>query len=117
MNQFHNAAHAELANKAIDQNRLMDGERSESREPGDFQHWIEVYAELGSFKDRMLSVMRQNLPNLPLVAAAEVRGVDMAVIRQQLARYQARLAFWKERAAEVAESGEIRHRRTFSQDS
>jgi hypothetical protein len=102
MSEFHSLEHAELASKAIDPYRLMDGEHSESKEPEDFQHWIRIYSELATFKERMLADMRQHLPDMPAVAAAEIRGIDMAVIRRQLARYEARLTFWKERVAEVA---------------
>ena len=49
----------------------------------------------------MLADMVQHMPEMPPVADAEIRGIDMAIIRRQLARYEGRLAFWQHRAGEV----------------
>jgi hypothetical protein len=98
---YHTLEHEELARKALDRGRLMEGEPPDSNDPDDFQHWILVYSELADFKRRMLADMRQSLPQVAPVAAAEIRSIDMAIIGQQLARYQERLAFWKGRWAQA----------------
>jgi hypothetical protein len=100
--QFHNPEHEGLASKAIDPYRLMENERPDSIDPEDFRHWITVYTELADFKMKMLADMVKHLPGMPPVAAAEIRGIDMAIIRRQLARYEGRLAFWERRAGETA---------------
>ncbi len=102
MTAFHSREHERLANEAIRPGRLMDGEPQESTAPAVFEHWIAVYAELTAYKERLLVEMHKRLPAMILVAAAEVRAIDMAIIRRQLARYEERLAFWQARAAQVA---------------
>lgn len=102
MTEFHSLEHEGLASKAIDPYRLMESEQPDSVDPEDFRHWITVYTELADFKVKMLADMVKHMPGMPPVAAAEIRGIDMAIIRRQLARYEGRLAFWQRRAGEVA---------------
>ena len=102
MNQFHNPRHEEIAQRALDDNRLIDGENPESNELEDAVHWGNIYGELIRFKEQLLSQMRSALPGLPGDAASEVRSVDMAIVRQQMERYRSRQAFWEGRSKDLA---------------
>jgi hypothetical protein len=102
LKQFHNPRHEQLAEKALNGQRLMDGENPDSTEIEDAIHWSNVYGELITFKERLLAQMRSGLPSLPGEAAAEVRGVDMAITRQQMERYKSRRAFWEQRTKDLA---------------
>ncbi len=107
MSEFHSDEHRQLAGQAIDPARRLNGEPAGSTIPEEIAHWIAVYSELTAYKERLLADMRGRLPAIELVAAAEIRGIDMAIIRRQLARYEERLAFWQARAAQVARERQI----------
>jgi hypothetical protein len=101
LNQFHNPEHERLAKTAVDPQRVLPGENLQSRDPEDVLHWIRVYEELAGFKEHMLADMEAELPELPAVAASEVRGLDITIIRQQLDRYLKRLDYWQRRLREL----------------
>jgi len=102
VNEFHNPRHEEIAHRAVDGTRLIEGENPESMEMEDASHWSHVYGELIGFKEGLLNQMRSGLPSLPADAASEVRSIDMAITRQQMERYESRLAFWRQRSEELA---------------
>jgi hypothetical protein len=97
MNDFHNPGHETLARRALDRTRLLEGENPDSLQVDDAVHWSAVYAEMIGFKQILLAQMRKSLQQLPVEAAAEIRTVDMAIIRKQLERYEACRAFWEQR--------------------
>lgn len=102
MSEFHSDEHRRLAGEAVDPVRRLDGEPAGSTKPEEIEHWIAVYTELTAYKEQLLTDMRERLPTIELVAAAEIRGIDMAIIRRQLARYEERHAYWLARAAQLA---------------
>jgi len=102
MNQFHNAGHETLARRALDRNRLLEGEDPETPQVEDAVHWSAVYGELIDFKQTLLGQMRKSLAKLPDDAANEIRTVDMAIIRKQLERYESCRAFWDRRRQNLA---------------
>jgi|GEM_PF-2796569 len=102
MNEFHNPGHRTLARRALDRNRLLDGENPDSMEAEDAVRWSAIYAELIEFKHALLAQMRRGLRELPVEAATEIRTVDMAIIRKQLERYEACRAFWGQRRDNLA---------------
>lgn len=97
MNEFHDPGHETLARRALDRNRLLEGENPDSLEAADAFHWATVYSELIGFKQVLLAEMRKGLGKLPGEAATEIRTVDMAIIRRQLERYESCRAFWERR--------------------
>jgi hypothetical protein len=62
---------------------------------------MRVYEELANFKERMLAEMESQIPDLPLVAASELRGLDVNIIKKQLERYLGRLSFWEKRVGDL----------------
>jgi len=53
--------------------------------------WISVYSELLAFKAKVLAEM-----------TGARSGVDIALMEGHLRRYRERLAFWEERARQIA---------------
>ena len=102
MNEYHNPGHKTLAGRALDRNRLLEGENPDSMQVEDADHWCGVYGELIQFKYSLLAQMRRGLQALPAEAASEIRTVDMAIIRKQLERYEACRAFWGQRRENLA---------------
>lgn len=102
MNEFHNPGHETLARRALDRHRLLEGENVDTMDVEDADRWSAVYGELIQFKYSLLAQMRKGLQGLPVEAASEIRTVDMAIVRQQLERYEACRAFWGQRRENLA---------------
>ncbi len=107
MNEFHNPGHKTLARRALDRNRLLEGENLDTMDVEDAVRWSAVYGELIQFKYSLLAEMRKGLQALPAEAASEIRTVDMAIIRKQLERYEACRAFWGQRLENLARGPQV----------
>jgi hypothetical protein len=107
MNEFHSLEHERLARAAVDDTRLMRGENPASTLREDALHWISVYGELAQFKQTLLDEMHDKLPAMSGVTAAEVHNVDIVIIREQMERYQRRIAFWKQREKELEKGDRV----------
>ena len=101
MTEFHSPEHAGIAKRALDGDRLLEGEDPESHEVEDARHWIAIYGELIGFKENLLAQMRDGLPRLPAVAASEVQSIDIAITHQQMERYVARRDYWTNRSQQL----------------
>ena len=95
--QPRNAARA--ATESVSGDRLLLGERPDSRFLEDALHWRSVYSELIAFKDMLIEAMEQRLANMSDQARDEAAGIDLTLTRAQLAHYQKRFDFWNERVA------------------
>jgi hypothetical protein len=107
MKEFHNPDHQTLARRALDRNRLLEGEDLDTIDVEDADHWSAVYGELIEFKVSLLAQMRKGLSLLPAEAASEIRTVDMAIIRKQLERYEACRAYWAQRRENLVRERQI----------
>ena len=74
--------------------RLLEGEDPASIYKQDARHWIAVYRQMIAFKDELLARMRATARTLPASGRQDVMENDVAVIEQQLMRYQRRIEFW-----------------------
>ena len=81
--------------------RLLEGEDPKSLVPKDARHWIAVYREMITFKDDLLARIRAQLSSLPVSARQDVLDNDVALIEEQLRRYQRRLEYWFARQWEL----------------
>lgn len=79
---------------------LMQGEDPRSRNPSDARTWIRVYEQLIDFKHRLLGDIDRELERMPEPLHAIVRD-DMAIIQEQLDRYQGRAEYWYARQLEL----------------
>jgi hypothetical protein len=93
----HSAAH-----RAVDHDRLIDGEDPSSSYVEDAAHWITVYSELVLFKERLVDTAGEALRNMTEgQARQEVSSTDLIVLTAERDRLKRRLDFWKERQREL----------------
>jgi DNA-binding response OmpR family regulator len=77
--------------------RLLEGEDPATIFKQDARHWIAVYRQMITFKHDLLGRMRASVRSLPSSGRQDVMENDVAVIEQQLRRYERRIEFWFER--------------------
>jgi DNA-binding response OmpR family regulator len=75
---------------------LLEGEDPSTLFAEDARHWVNIYAQLLEFKQRILERVTTAMPNLPPREGAEVAG-DLQLITAETARVKSRLAFWQQR--------------------
>ena len=80
--------------------RPLEGEDLETTHWEDARHWMSIYADLIRFKVGLLARVHQELPKLQPVARAAA-AVDVVIIEDQMAGYQARLDLWYARVWEL----------------
>jgi hypothetical protein len=88
--------------RAVDYNRLLEGEDPASRDPEDALHWLRVYEELYRFKAELVMQARRHLADLPPAAQREIKETDLAIMLTESERLYGRLQFWKERLHSLA---------------
>ena len=91
----------EAAEKAVDSDRLLEGEDPGSTYLEDALHWVRVYSELLGVKRALVGVSEDRLPDLPTEARHEVATTDLVVLDAVMKRFAERLAFWRERCVEL----------------
>jgi len=91
------------AGEAVDPDRLLEGEDPETRQPEEANHWIEVYTELLTFKERAVATANQDVAQMPEVdARVEATQTDLAVLEAERDRIRRRLDFWKRRHLDLS---------------
>jgi hypothetical protein len=93
----------DAAEKAIDQDRLLEGEDPGSPYLDDATHWVSVYSELLAVKRDLLGVAEQRLPDLQAPVRREVANTDLVVLDAEMKRFSRRLAYWRQRCVELGE--------------
>jgi hypothetical protein len=95
------------ASRAVDPDRLLDGEDPETRYIEDTAHWITVYSELVLFKERLVDSASDALRNMTEPHARdEVGKTDLLVLTAERDRLRRRLDYWKERQRELSRKRE-----------
>jgi hypothetical protein len=85
-----------------DPDRLLEGEDSSTPNPEEAQHWIDVYTDLMTFKERTESSAQKSLKQMPEPEArAEVARTDLPALKAERERLRRRLDFWKQRHADL----------------
>jgi len=88
--------------RAVDPDRLLDGEDPATRYVEDAAHWVTVYSELLLFKERLVDTATEALRNMTeLHARDEVSSTDLVVLTAERDRLRRRLEYWKERQREL----------------
>ena len=82
---------------------LLPGEDPDTTFPDDVVHWLKVYGELLELKQELLSRTDSLLPGMTVDAQQDAQ-IDRRLLKAQAERYQARHAFWVDRAAHFAEA-------------
>jgi hypothetical protein len=89
------------AEKAVDQERLLDGEDPGTPYLDDATHWVSVYSELLGVKRDLLGVAEERLPDLHARVRREVANTDLVVLDAEMKRFSRRLAYWRRRCVEL----------------
>jgi DNA-directed RNA polymerase subunit F len=79
----------------------MSGEEPSTMRLSDAIHWMEVYEELIRVKDDLIETAVSRLATLAPESSDEIRGSDLVLLQAERARFEARLAFWKNRHREL----------------
>jgi hypothetical protein len=92
----------ESAKDAVDPDRLLEGEDPSTPHPQDARHWVEVYSQLLTFKERTLGSTQRNLNEMPAPEAREEAAeTDVTVLEAERKRLRQRLDFWEKRHREL----------------
>ena len=94
----------EAAEKAVDPDRLLEGEDPETTYLDDATHWVTVYSELLAVKRDLVGVSENRLADIAKEARHEVATTDLVVLDAEMKRFSQRLAFWRERCVELGGS-------------
>jgi hypothetical protein len=95
----------EAVREATDEQRLLPGEKSASRSGEDAKHWIEVYSQLRETKIELIANLKEMMARQSQEAQDELERSDVRVLELQVARFERRLAFWRNRLSELDGSG------------
>jgi hypothetical protein len=79
--------------------RLLAGERKDTRDVAEAIHWSKVYADLFGFKDALRAVTQREVASMSPAARAEVERTDLKLFRGEARRLHRRLQFWRRRSA------------------
>jgi hypothetical protein len=92
----------EIAGQLVDPEHRLPGEVDSERSPllEDAQHWLQVYAELLSFKRTLLRTAEVHKEGAPDAVVTEV-SADQTLLRAELGRLEQRHRFWQRRAQEL----------------
>jgi hypothetical protein len=91
----------EAGDKAVDDDRLLDGEDPNTPYLDDATHWVTVYTELLGVKRELVAVSEAHLPDMPSEARKEVATTDLVVLDAEMKRFSRRLEFWRRRCVEL----------------
>ena len=88
--------------EAADQHRLLEGEDPATPHPEEATHWVDVYTELLTFKERTLSTAERNIARMAEPEARkDIEKTDLTVLEAERDRLRKRLDFWLRRRHEL----------------
>ena len=91
----------EAGEKAVDDDRLLEGEDPKTPYLDDATHWVTVYTELLGVKRELVGVTEAQLPDMQVEARREVAATDLVVLDAEMKRFSRRLEFWRQRCVEL----------------
>jgi hypothetical protein len=91
----------EAGDKAVDDDRLLEGEDPKTPYLDDATHWVTVYTELLAVKRELVGVSEAHLPEMPEEARHEVASTDLVVLDAEMKRFSRRLEFWRQRCLQL----------------
>jgi hypothetical protein len=91
----------EAGDKAVDDDRLLEGEDPKTPYLDDATHWVTVYTELLGVKRELVGVTEAQLPEMLVEARREVASTDLVVLEAEMKRFSRRLEFWRQRCLEL----------------
>ncbi len=95
---------ADAAEAAADPDRVLPQENLATTKPAEARRWVRIYAELLSFKQRVLQAAHAKLPEVTEAAARrEAVDTDLVLLEAQHSRLRRRLEFWKRRSDKLSQ--------------
>jgi hypothetical protein len=91
----------EAGEKAVDDDRLLEGEDPKTPYLDDATHWVTVYTELLAVKRELVGVSEARLPDMHEAARREVTSTDLVVLDAEMKRFSRRLEFWRQRCLDL----------------
>ena len=92
----------QAAKDAVDPDRLLEGEDPSTPHADEARHWVDVYSELLTFKERTISSVERNAAEIPEPEAREeAQQTDLSVLQAERSRLRHRLDFWLRRQHEL----------------
>ena len=88
----------------LDFNRLMQGERRDTTDPDDVDHWYAVYSDMLQFKQEIINQTRKQIEKRP-ETGPELGDHDLPFLEAELQRLRRGLEFWQGRKEERKSSG------------
>ncbi|HKW07269.1 MAG TPA: hypothetical protein VJS19_06825 [Candidatus Dormibacteraeota bacterium] len=84
------------------EDRLLPGEKTsiDSHDARDVRHWIAVYHELYSFKEKLLQEVEEQLKCVTPPGAFELEN-DLKLLGAEGSRLRRRLEFWEQYLREI----------------
>jgi hypothetical protein len=106
------AAAEKAALESVSTTLLMPGEDPSSPYLEDAEHWMAVYGELHKFVVEIVGQFDAAMRDLREPAREYLRSHDMLVHEKQIQRFAERLAFWRQRTADLwaAQAGSVKSR-------
>ncbi len=87
--------------ESVSTSLLLRGEDPSSPYLKDAEHWIAVYSELYNFVVGIVDQFRIAMRDFQEPAQEYLRSHDLLVHEKQIQRFAERLAFWRQRAADL----------------
>jgi hypothetical protein len=85
--------------------RLLEGEDPDTTYSDDARHWMDVYGELLTFKQRLLATANSSIAELTdSTARYEAAATDMTVLKAERERLERRHRFWQRRYRQLAKA-------------
>jgi hypothetical protein len=92
----------DAADRAVSEDRLLDGEDPHTSHLDDVEHWIAAYSELIAYKETLVAKTQQEAATMVNPSATEeTEAVDLTLLLRELENYRRRLKFWLERREEL----------------
>jgi DNA-binding response OmpR family regulator len=91
----------DAARAAVAEDRLLEGEDTETAHPDDARRWMSAYTELLAFKESVLARTKRAVEGLGRESAEEIRRTDLKILIEERDRFRRRLAFWQRRVREL----------------
>jgi hypothetical protein len=85
----------EVRRASIDPGRLLPGEDPTHPEPGDPEHWVEVYTQLLNTKRQLVRNLREMMERQSDDVRDELERADIRMLELQIQRFEARRAVWR----------------------
>ncbi len=99
---------AEVRRASIDPDRCLPGENPDDVQPGDAEHWVNVYTELLATKRQLVNNLRELMEGQSQAAREELERADVRMLTLQMQRFERRLGLWRSKLEAEQEEATLR---------